>query len=310
VPVDLKAPVFAMLRALRTAQGRLAGGFVAACPVLEPSFIAIGRAATRRSRLAGTLYWSAETELIRRLATSERRFRRLRVAGVDVMADITDGSARLDYFHGEPYEAGLVNALPGLLTPGSVFVDVGANVGFLSILAARLVGAEGRVAAFEPHPGAVERLRAGLAVNGVDGTVEVIEAACGAHDQGTVRLHLAADSVLSTTDPNRAPLGDFPFLQSIDVASITIDGWMRGRPELLGRIAAIKIDVEGTEEDVLCGMAETLTACPRAVLICETVAGGPADRWLRARGYEATLLDERRHAFGNYLYSRRSLTMC
>ena len=111
----------------------------------------------------------------------------------------------------------LLNALPRLLTPGSVFVDVGANVGFLSILAARLVGPEGRVIAFEPHPGAVERLRLGVAANGVGGTVEVTAAACGAQDGGTIRLHLAGDSVLSSTDPERAPLRDhFPFLRSIE----------------------------------------------------------------------------------------------
>jgi len=307
----VKAAALAGLRRLRVAQGRGVGALVAACPPLEPIFIAAGRAVARRSRLAGTLYWSAETDLVRRLAASGRRYRRLHVAGVDVMADVTDGTARLDYFHGEPYEPGLVDALPRLLTPGAVFVDIGANVGFLSILAARLVGPEGRVIAVEPHPGAVARLRAGIAANGVTNSVEIVEAACGLQDRGMVRLHLAEDSVLSSTDPERAPLRrDFPFLRSIEVPSITIDGWMRGRGELLARIAAIKIDVEGTEAEVLRGMAETLAACPRAALLCETEAGGPADHWLRERGYEATLLDERQHTFGNYLYVRRNLTMC
>jgi FkbM family methyltransferase len=310
VPLDVKGALPAALRALRSGQARVVGALVAAFPTLERPFIALGRAMARRSRRAGTLYWFAETDLVKRLAGSDRRFRPLRVAGIEVMADITDGTARLDYFHGEPYESGLVNLLPRLLAPGSVFIDVGANIGFLTILAARLVGPEGRVVAFEPHPGAAARLRTGLAVNGVAAIVEVVEAALGAQDDAAARLHLTDDSVLSSTDPGRAPLRhDFAFVRAIDVRSVTLDSWLRPRRDLLGRIAAIKVDVEGTEEDVLAGMAETLAANPQAAVILETDAGGPADQSLRARGYSAALLDERQSTFGNYLYVRRSLTM-
>jgi FkbM family methyltransferase len=302
--------VLAALRAVRSGHARAAGALLAACPALEPLFITTGRALTRRSQLAGTLYWFAESDLVRRLAASEHRFRRLRVAGIDVLADITDGTARLDYFHGEPYEAGLVDALAAMLKPGDVFVDVGANIGFLSVLAARIVGPGGRVIAFEPHPDAAARLRTGLRVNAVSGIVDVIEAALGAHDQAVVALHLTGDSVLSSTDPLRAPLrDDFPFVRAIDVPSMTLDGWMRARPELLSRIAAIKIDVEGTEADVLAGMPETLAARPQAPVLCETDAGSDADRWLRQRGYEAKMLDARQSTFGNYLYVRRNLTL-
>jgi FkbM family methyltransferase len=305
----VKGAALHALRGVRSATARALAALLETFPSLEPRFIAAGRAVARRSRLAGTIYWFAETDLVRRLAGSDRRFRRLRVAGVDVMADITDGTARLDYFHGEPYEAGLVNALAGILKPADVFVDVGANVGFLSVLAARLVGEHGRVVAFEPHPGAAARLRTGLAVNGVEGNVEIVEAALGVRHGTTIRLHLSGDSVLSSTDPLRAPLrDDFPFLESIEVPSITLDGWMRDHPDIQARIAAIKVDVEGTEADVLAGMEETLAARPAAALLFETDAGGPADRALRDRGYTATLLDERQSTFGNYLYRRRSLT--
>ena len=58
----------------------------------------------------------------------------------------------------EPYETSLVLAM---LRPGDVFVDVGANIGYFTILAASAVGAQGMVFAFEPDPAIGERHRAG-----------------------------------------------------------------------------------------------------------------------------------------------------
>ncbi len=111
--------------------------------------------------------------------------------------------------------------------------------------------------------------------------------------------------MLSSTDPDRAPLrDDYPFTSAIDVPLVTLDGWLRGRADLPARVAAIKIDVEGTEADVLAGMTETLDACGRAAIICETSAGGDVDRALRARGYSGSALDLWQGTFGNYLYVR------
>jgi hypothetical protein len=115
--------------------------------------------------------------------------------------------------------------------------------------------------------------------------------------------------VLSTTDPSRSPARNhFTFERSIDVRQVALDDWLAGRPDLTPRIRAIKIDVEGTEADVLDGMRGTLAACPRAAILCETALGSAADRFLRAEGYTASALDVRRDTFGNYLYER-SLTM-
>lgn len=46
-----------------------------------------------------------------------------------------------------------------MLEPGSTFWDIGANIGFYTLLASRRVGAQGRVVAFEPTPATVARLR-------------------------------------------------------------------------------------------------------------------------------------------------------
>src|SRR5918993_624309 len=168
------------LKAVRALHSRTLGALVARLPALEPAFIAAGRRMAATSHLLGTVYWYAQDDLIRRLRESGNRFRRLRVAGIDVYLDVTDGSARLHYFHGQPYEPGSAEALRNSLTPGAVFVDVGANIGYFTVLAARMVGDAGRVVAFEPHPEALRVLRAALDVNQVSHVVDVVEAAAAA----------------------------------------------------------------------------------------------------------------------------------
>ena len=293
------------LKGVRALHSRALGGLVARLPVLEPTFIAAGRRMAAASHLLGTLYWFAQDDLLLRLRASGNRFRPLRVAGVDVHVDVTDGSGRLHYFHGEPYEPDSAQALRDRLAPGDVFVDVGANIGYFTVLAARIVGDQGRVVAFEPHPEALRVLRRALDVNRVAHVVDVVEAAVAA-SPGTTRLFVSGDPVLSTLDPKRSPARDhFGFERSIPVQQVTGDEWFAAHPELAARVAAIKIDVEGTEADVLAGMRHVRLACPHALIICETEAGGPADTQLKAEGYAAANLDIRRDTFGNYAYSKR-----
>jgi len=292
------------LRAVRAVNARAIGATVAALPSLEPAFIGIGRWLGRRSRALGGLYWFAEEDLLPRLRRSGRRYRVLPIAGIEFAVDVTDHTGRLHYFHGEPYEPGLSRAIADRLKPGDVFIDIGANVGHFSLLAARIVGPAGRVVAFEPDAETVAAMRRAIEANDLTSAIEVVNAAVADTD-GTAQLFLSVDSVLSTTDPARSPARDqFTFTRSIEVAQVTLDSWLAARPQLRPRIAAIKIDVEGTEADVLRGMRETLRACPRAAILCETSPGNPADVLLRAEGYVASCLDVRRGEFGNYSYQR------
>lgn len=130
----------AWLRAVRRVAASAIGAALAGVPSLEPVFIRTGRWVRGRSRVLGTLYWFAQDHLLHRLRGSGRQFRALSVAGTVVLLDITDGTARLHYFYDEPYEPELARAIHDALRPGDVFLDVGANIGFFSALAARLVG--------------------------------------------------------------------------------------------------------------------------------------------------------------------------
>jgi FkbM family methyltransferase len=294
------------LRTVRAAIAHVIGGVLAAYPGIEPAFIASGRRLGARSRIVGTLYWFAQEDLLRRLRGSSRRFRVMPVAGVNLAVDVTDATGRMHYFHDEPYEPELSRAIAARLQSGDVFLDVGANTGYFSLLAGRLVGPEGRVAAFEPDPAAAAAMAEAVARNALADAIEIVPAAVS-DSAGTTRLFLTVDSVLSTTDPSRSPArAQFAFPRSIDVPQVTLDGWLAARPDLVPRIRAIKIDVEGTEGDVLRGMRATLERCPLATILCETSAGSDADVFLRERGYEGAPLDIRRGTFGNYCYERRA----
>src|SRR5438067_10383948 len=63
------------------------------------------------------------------------------------------------------YETELTNALPGLIGSGMGIVDIGANVGYYTLLSSRLVGPTGRVFAFEPAPDVYPYLQRNLALN-------------------------------------------------------------------------------------------------------------------------------------------------
>jgi FkbM family methyltransferase len=162
-------------------------------------------------------------------------------------------------FGGGSLERPVQDALAGLLRPGSVFFDVGANVGFLTLIGAKLVGARGVVYAFEPVPANIAALRRNVRLNGF-ANVNLIEKAVS-RAPGREKLILAVDSggaALAVADrpPDEAGAMDVE-VTSID--ALIQDG--RVRPP-----AVVKVDVEGAETQVLQGMAVTLDQYRPAVL--------------------------------------------
>lgn len=145
--------------------------------------------------------------------------------------------------------------LAAQLSPGDVCCDIGANVGFFTLIAARLVGSAGKVYAFEPLPSNAEALRRNVDLNGLQ-NVEVIEAAVSDRS-GTAELLLGQSSL-----DGKLSTGDDPTGQSISVRLISLD-----QVGMVREPALIKIDAEGAEFSVLEGMRQTLTSTP--VILCE-----------------------------------------
>jgi FkbM family methyltransferase len=177
-------------------------------------------------------------------------------------------------------EPAVQEALVQYLGPGDVLYDVGANVGYMSVLGARLVGPRGRVECFEPLPSNVELLRENLDTNKFT-NFAIHEFAASDHD-GQARmslgdgLRIGNGQIVETADHT-----------TIEVPIHRLDGLKLRPPQL------VKIDVEGVELAVLRGMTNILEASrPKIIVELHGVDDDEVERFLRAAGYEPRQLDD------------------
>jgi len=162
------------------------------------------------------------------------------------------------------YEREVLDLIQGLLGPGDVVVDVGANVGVISVHSARIVGPLGKVIAVEPSPRCLDDLR--TVVAGFE-QVTVVVAALGP-ETGSVELtsrrgaawHRGGGTVVPG---RRAGLTDNWWAGEKDGEKVVVD--QRRLDEVIDEylpdgteIALLKVDVEGYEPEVLAGAPELL----------------------------------------------------
>ncbi|NJM06466.1 FkbM family methyltransferase [Candidatus Gracilibacteria bacterium] len=133
-----------------------------------------------------------------------------------------------------------------LLRPGTVFVDVGANIGYYSMLAAHAVCPNGKVIACEPDADNCALLRSSRAHNGF-ASVYVYELAV-AERNGTVTIGM--DDSNGMIDRDTAAF-------SFDVRSACLDELLCAEPQ----VDVVKIDIEGAEGRALMGMRGLLARC-------------------------------------------------
>ena len=271
---------------------------------LERPFVWAG-CATAGLAAGRAVYRRACARLVVRLRAEDRTVRRVTVFRQSLLLDVSDTPGYRAYFDRRVYEPALSELVAGL-REGDTFLDVGANVGFFTILGARAVGPTGRVYAFEPHPDVRSRLLAAVARNGVASRVHVVGGAVGVVTGDRVRLYVSDRGLeFSSLVPHRAPASPAGFTAFVEVETVSLDSWLAERPV---DPALIKIDVEGAEDLVVGGMEQTLRARPPRRIVCETVRGGPADAILRAHGYRVRSLEASDAAmYGNFLYERDSI---
>ena len=157
------------------------------------------------------------------------------------------------------YELPIQTTIAANLAPGDVFYDIGANVGFFSLIAARNVGARGQVYAFEPVPANAKRVMEAARLNHFD-SIDVLEMAVGASG-GRADLvlarHIGGAALASAEMPPDASGQISVRLMTVDDA---IEAFQLRQPNL------VKVDVEGAELDVFHGMARTIAAAKPTII--------------------------------------------
>ncbi|MCC6290277.1 MAG: FkbM family methyltransferase [Chitinophagaceae bacterium] len=179
------------------------------------------------------------------------------------------------------WETWLTQYLAKIIKPGDICLDIGANVGYFSVLMSALSGDTGRTIAVEPNPDIAKLLRLTSGLNGPG--FEVSELAL-ADKEGKLRLRVPEDSFGDASIINRVDRLIKP-KSSFKVRTTTLDIMLR---ELnLSKVDVIKMDVEGAEPFVFEGMKETIANNKDLQIIIE---------------YSPFLYDNPR-AFTEYLFS-------
>jgi FkbM family methyltransferase len=196
-----------------------------------------------RARLYRSLSWPLATKLA---AETE-----VEVIGGSRMVVRTDDLVGRVIAISGMWEPNLTALFKSALAPGDVCIDVGAHIGYYTLLAARTVGAGGRVYAFEPSPANYRALRQNIELNMLT-NVTASEIAAGAEKRrATLYEGPASNTGMATLNEALAAKSAVPLHEtSVEVAPLA----SLVPEEEWDRIGVIKIDVEWDELDVLRGL--------------------------------------------------------
>ena len=180
-------------------------------------------------------------------------------AGFRMRVDISDGFGRAVATSGA-WEPQVTAIFRELLSSGDVCVDVGANLGYYALLAAKLVGPDGRVYAVEPAPDVHAALLANVELNGFANVTALCVAAGAGAAEAILDEGLPGQSIRAAIRP-RAVAGE-------TVVSVRSIASLLDSADL-ARVRLVKIDVEGYEIEVLRGLEPVLAAGVRPNVLVE-----------------------------------------
>jgi FkbM family methyltransferase len=186
-----------------------------------------------------------------------------RINGVVFEYDLDSYRGTAPMYFGS-YALLVIEAMKRYLKPGDVFIDVGANIGYLSAIAAGLVRREGQVHCFEPVPAYFERLQRLAELNPAH---RIVPNDCAAGERRELcRIYITREVGQNTMVPAYQPA--IEITSSLEVPVVRLDSYIEQRG--LGRVALIKIDAEGFEFPALKGLQGYFERTNhRPAIICE-----------------------------------------
>lgn len=181
--------------------------------------------------------------------------------GYDVAAPLGDYVGKLVFYFGD-VDRKVGWACERLVRRGDTVLDIGANIGSVTMMLSSLVGDNGTVHAFEPNPDMCDLIRQAIVRNRVE-NVHLHQVALGA-SSGDLSLSIPPDNAgAASLSPARHTGGDKSFV--VPVRPLSSFDHIRS----ISQIRLVKIDVEGFEPEVLAGAADLFRERPPDVVLFE-----------------------------------------
>lgn len=171
--------------------------------------------------------------------------------------------------HLQPYEPVLLKWVKEHVMSGDIVVDVGANIGYYTMMLAKAVGPKGKVFAFEPEPNNFELIKKNIDANGFTNIIP-INSAVG-KENGMLKLYISKPEWNGSNGMHRIYPSVFCEDSPIDISVLSLDTFFNNKKiwidendtlmlsdGLVNDISFVKIDAEGAELDVLKGMTNIL----------------------------------------------------
>jgi FkbM family methyltransferase len=199
-------------------------------------------------------HWGLQrSALVRDLGRTYRNYFYGRFYGgpIDVLQNImyVDPKDSLDLFINkiyEPYETQLVSSK---IKQGDVVLDIGANIGYYTLIFAKLVGQNGKVFAFEPEPANFRLLEKNVSVNGSSNVIPEQKAVSNRNEKKKLYLNKQNAGMHTIYKSKNANLS------SVEIETVSLDNYFSN---YRGKIDFIKMDIEGSEYTALEGMQTIL----------------------------------------------------
>jgi FkbM family methyltransferase len=175
------------------------------------------------------------------------------VFGSKLRVDPKDDVGRCIYYFGV-WEPNLTAWIANSLSPGDTFVDVGANIGYFSALAARIVKGQGSIVSIEGMPATCDVLKANLQLNGVRNARIVHMAVWDA--VANIEMFGPSTGVVGTASTVKSSAEKWGYKSKVIVPCAPLSSILTAAEIKAARI--VKIDVEGAEWRVASGMSELM----------------------------------------------------
>jgi len=178
------------------------------------------------------------------------------IFGSKISGNTREAVGRYIFYFGI-WEPNLTHWMRGRLSPGDVFVDVGANIGYFALLASQLVGDSGKVIAVEALPAIFSALQANLEKNSAH-NVRAVNCAVWDREQ-MITLYTNAEDLPGQTTVSPAWANQYHLQTQVRVAAAPLSAILD--PQEVRAARLIKIDVEGAEWQVVSGMKSIMPSC-------------------------------------------------